>query len=223
MIFYVSGNKGGVGKSLVATALIDALVSKKCELILVDADNHNPDVFKAHEHELQAHALDLSSAPGWIDLVNLIDTNRDKYFVINTPAGNNTAVQGFAETLNSALPELGIEILVLWVINRQKDSLEALADFREMMPSWPIRVVRNNHFADPQKFERFNDSFMRIDLESAGSTAIDFPDIADRCVDQLNSHRMSVERANKVMNLGNRMELQRWRNAVHKQFAGLIK
>ena len=36
MIFYVSGNKDGVGKSLVASALIDALISKSCELILVD-------------------------------------------------------------------------------------------------------------------------------------------------------------------------------------------
>lgn len=51
-IFYVGGSKGGVGKSKLAFALIDYLLDEEKQVVLLETDTSNPDVFKAHQpHE----------------------------------------------------------------------------------------------------------------------------------------------------------------------------
>ena len=45
-VFYVGGSKGGVGKSLFSFALVDYLLNRKVNILLVDTDTDNPDVFK---------------------------------------------------------------------------------------------------------------------------------------------------------------------------------
>ena len=47
-IYLCAGNKGGTGKSMVATALIDAFLQRGVEPLLIETDDANPDVFKAH-------------------------------------------------------------------------------------------------------------------------------------------------------------------------------
>ncbi len=48
-VFYVGGSKGGVGKSLFSFALVDYLLNRNVNILLVDTDTDNPDVFKAHK------------------------------------------------------------------------------------------------------------------------------------------------------------------------------
>ena len=48
-VFYVGGSKGGVGKSLFSFALVDYLLDRNANILLVDTDTDNPDVFKAHK------------------------------------------------------------------------------------------------------------------------------------------------------------------------------
>ena len=67
-IYYVGGSKGGVGKSLMAFALIDYLASHGNKILLIESDNSNPDVYKAHQpHQnetLVCEIMDLDSADG---------------------------------------------------------------------------------------------------------------------------------------------------------------
>ena len=44
-VFYVGGSKGGVGKSLFSFALVDYLLDRNTNILLVDTDTDNPDVF----------------------------------------------------------------------------------------------------------------------------------------------------------------------------------
>ena len=45
-VFYVGGSKGGVGKSLFSFALVDYLLNREANVLLVDTDTDNPDVYK---------------------------------------------------------------------------------------------------------------------------------------------------------------------------------
>ena len=42
-VFYVGGSKGGVGKSLFSFALVDYLLNREANVLLVDTDTDNPD------------------------------------------------------------------------------------------------------------------------------------------------------------------------------------
>ncbi|MDR1686863.1 MAG: ParA family protein [Desulfovibrio sp.] len=48
-IYYVGGNKSGVGKTRFSFALTDYLLNRERNVLLVDTDTDNPDVFKAHK------------------------------------------------------------------------------------------------------------------------------------------------------------------------------
>ena len=69
-IFYVGGSKGGVGKSKLTFALIDYLLNDGKQVVLLESDTSNPDVYKAHhQHEngmLVCKEIDLDISDGWI-------------------------------------------------------------------------------------------------------------------------------------------------------------
>lgn len=95
--------------------------------------------------------MNLDEADGWIQLVNLCDSNPDSVFVVNTAARNNKGVSAYGETLNSTLAELKRKLVTLWVINRQRDSLELLKEYMDAIPNAAVHVVRNGHFGEEKK------------------------------------------------------------------------
>ena len=215
-IYLVGGSKGGVGKSMVATALIDHLRERGENVLLVESDTSNPDCWKAHKDTTTCALIDLDRADGWIELVNTCEGKSDHIVVINTAARSNIAVTRYGETLQSTLGELKRELITLWVINRQRDSLELLKNYTDTITAGTVHVIRNSYFGEQEKFELYNSSKTRKVIEERGGKSLTFPDLADRVSDDLYSKRMSIAVALKELPIGNRAELTRWRALVNK-------
>ena len=222
-IYLVGGSKGGVGKSMLTIAAIDYLVSKGDPPLLIECDTSNPDVWKAHHEEIATETIDLDEADGWIQLVNLCDSKRESTVIINTAARNNKSVTQYGQTLDTTLAELGRKLVTLWVINRQRDGLELLKQFQAAIPNALVHVVRNGWFGDERKFELYNTSKLKDAIEGKGGKSITLPELADRVADDIYTRRLSVAAAAKVLPLGNRAELARWRGEVKKVLAEVIE
>ena len=221
-IYVVGGGKGGVGKSFTTIALVDSLEQAGVKAIVIESDTANPDVWKMYKDEIECRLIDLDDANGWIDLVNACDEFKDHVVVINTAARNNKGVVAYGETLNSTLVELGRELTTLWVINRQRDSLELLKEYRDALPGTKVHVIRNGYFGNEQKFELYNFSKTREMIESEGGKSLLLPDLADRVSDDLYSKRLSVSRAMTELPIGNRAELSRWRRDAARMIGEVI-
>lgn len=221
-IYLIGGSKGGVGKSLLTMATIDFLMERGESVLLVESDTSNPDVWKTYKDSVDAELLNLDEADGWIQLVNACESKPDHVVVINTAARNNKGVSTYGETLSSTLAELQRKLVTLWVINRQRDSLELLKDFMQAIPNTEVHVVRNGYFGEESKFELYNGSKLRTTVEERGGKSLTFPDLADRVSDDLYSKRMSIAAARQDMPIGNRAELTRWRNEVRKMLETVI-
>ncbi|CAI8691075.1 protein mobD [Burkholderia pyrrocinia] len=219
-IYMVGGSKGGVGKSFVTLALVDDLQRTDINVVLVETDTSNPDVMKAVHAEIECASCNLDDVSGWIDFVNFCDTHRDAIVVVNTAARSQAGVEQYGGTLASALDELARRLVVLWVINRQRDSLELLLKFGATFPNAITHVVRNGYFGSPDKFTLYRDSQLRNAVEAQGQS-LDFPDLADRVADELRSQRLSVGKAAQTMHMGERAELLRWRAIYGTMFAKL--
>jgi hypothetical protein len=63
-----------------------------------------------------------------------------------------------------------------------------------------------------KKFELCSGSKMKTALESKGSRSLNLPELADRVTDAMNKGRLTIERAVGELSLGDRMELERWRD-----------
>lgn len=221
-IYLIGGSKGGVGKSLVTMATVDYLQERGESVLLIESDTSNPDVWKAYKDEVETELVNLNEADGWIHLVNLCASKPDSVVVINTAAQNNKGVSAYGETLNSTLAELKRKLVTLWVINRQRDSLELLKEYTDAIPNADVHVVRNGHFGEEKKFELYNGSKLRATVEGRGGKSVTFPDVADRVSDDIYSKRMSIAVALKELPIGNRAELMRWRGEVKKVMQEVI-
>ena len=211
-IFLIGGGKGGVGKSLMSMALLDFLHARRRQPFLVETDTSVPDVFKTYKDAVAAQAVNLDDREGSIHLVNLVDGNPDSTFVINTGARNQTGISNFGRTLSRALPRLGRKLVVFWMIDRKRESLELLGDFRDAIPQAEVHVVRNLYLGSEDRFELYNGSNARTVIEAAGGRSLNLPELADRVTDAMNKGRLTIERAVGELSLGDRMELERWRD-----------
>ena len=224
-IYLSGGSKGGTGKSMVCIALIDHLVCLKKKTIFIETDTSNQDVWKSHKEEVTSDLIDLDDGDGWIQLVNICDSNKDSTIVINTGARNNKGVTEYGAILGNTLKELNRDLVTLWVINRQRDSLELLKEYLDALPSsesHTLYVVKNAHYGDNKQFELYNNSKIKKVIEDAGGKSLTFPDLADRVSDDLYTQRISVATANKILPIGNRAELLRWRGEYNKMFGEII-
>ena len=91
--------------------------------------------------------MNLDESGGWIELINLCDANPKCVVVINTAARSADGVSKYGETLGHTLAELKRDLITCWVINRQRDSLELLKQYMDVMPG-QVHVVRNGYFVD---------------------------------------------------------------------------
>jgi len=221
-IYWIGGSKGGVGKSMMTLATLDFVMSRGDKVLLVECDTSNPDVWQAYKDELDAELIDLDDADGWIHLVNTCDSHRDSVVVVNTAARNNHAVKRFGQTLDGSLDELASKLVALWVINRQRDSLELLREFMDAVPKADVHVVRNGYFGNEGKFELYNASTLRDEVEGHGGKSVTLPDLADRVADDIYTKRLALSVAAKTLPIGNRAELGRWRGEVRKVLAELL-
>lgn len=222
-IFIIGGSKGGVGKSMAAMALVDHLQQMGEHVLLVESDTSNPDLWKSHREQVETILINLDDGDGWIELVNVCDSHPESAVVINTAARNNSGVGKYGAILESTLKELKRKLVTLWVINRQRDSLELLKEFMDAISDGSIHVIRNGYFGDTKKFELYNSSKLRAQIEERGGKSLTLPDLADRVSDDLYSKRMSISVAMGELPLGNRAELGRWRAEVGKVLAEVVQ
>ena len=97
--------------------------------------------------------------------------------------------------------------------------MELLAGFREMMPCAQVHVLRNGMLGGEHKFELYNQSNQRKQVEAAGGKSVVFPELADRVADYLYTQRAPIGKALECLPLGDRSALHRWR----KQCAGMFE
>jgi len=216
---YVGGSKGGVGKSKLSFAVIDYMLTGGKKMLLLETDTSNPDVMKAHKkienEDMICKRVDLDSSDGWIEAVNFADEFKDHVVVINSAARSNTGIEKHGATLRETLGELDRKLYTLWIINRQRDSIELLRSFMHAFPDTAVHIFRNLYFGAPEKFELYNNSNTRKNVEKNGST-VDFPDLADRVADRVYSSRIPIQVAMKELPIGDRAELKRWTAEVKK-------
>jgi hypothetical protein len=213
---------------MVAIALLDHLQYHGGSCVVIETDDGNPDVGKiGMKAGVPVLAANLDGSDGWIEMVNTIEsTDADKSVIVNGAARSGTGVSAYGNILAGSLEALARPLVTLFVINRQRDSLELLADYLEAMPPsqhHQVHVVRNGYFGDDGKYQLYDGSTLRTQIEAAGGKSLTFPDLADRVADRIYSDRMTIAEAAAALPIGDRAELMRWRQQAHAMLAEVTR
>lgn len=214
-VYYIGGGKGGVGKSLVSMAVVDWLRAREQDVLLIEGDCANPDVFKAYDSLVEARPIDFDQRDGWEELIDLFDKEKGRAIVINSGARVIQYVEAYGFLMQAAVDAGLIDLRVVWPINRSRDAVLALADFREVVTAGNVAVIRNLFFGAAKKFTRWAESPFAAQLMQSGAKVADLPELTDRLIDRLYDDRMPIEAALQAGTLVEKSSMCHWRCQVH--------
>lgn len=154
----VAGNKGGVGKSVVAKSMADWLRFHTVAMTIVDGDKRTPDLYAAFHGTTRGHQFDLNEETGWAELSDfLCDDKLQGHIVINLPDGiSDRAIQNF-HRLERLAASYGFAVKVLFVLNTLPDGLNLLMSLAESFAS--VIPVKNLFFGSASEFRHFDECF----------------------------------------------------------------
>lgn len=221
-LFIVQGGKGGVGKSITTSSAIDYILNGLNGTVhLDDADPSNPDVAKMYNDVLNCSYTNLDNKNGFLSLIDTIDTTDCKYIIVNCPA-RSLAWNDFGHMIFDNLSGLNCTMKTLWVLGRQRDSLEALQHYYDSMPETTIFPVINTYFGPKESFELWETSSkLKPAILKKGSEIV-FPSCADRVTDVMRNKRLKWNDVSK-MQLSHRIEVERFRKEVFKVLAPIFE
>ena len=196
--YFVDGDKGGVGKSTIARAVVDMLIqaehfrlSKINKIVIVDADPMNDDVCgeggyvneRVGNTEITAIRFPIRDIENWKDLIDrLLEVEVDKMdtdaenirIVFSLPAGagltllENPFIFDMMQLFN------GVPV---WVLGNEESSVRQL---QMRIDAAPVQyekgfAVRNLKHGSTQSFSCWNNSATKKMVMDWGWQEIDFP------------------------------------------------
>jgi hypothetical protein len=225
-LVYVGGSKGGTGKSMVCMALVNYLRTTypQDEILLIETDSSNPDVGRLYgrtEGVISSGLLLNEDDSGWMRMVDDIAKTPARHVVINSMAASNLGIQRHGALLDNNVlnGRLDVKFSVLWVINRNKDSIVLLQDFLDWMKSATVYPVLNLYFGREEEFLFYRaaaDIQQRI-FERGGQPLV-FPGLNDLIADRLYTNEINLEELPSHLGLGMRTGLERWLSQVSETF-----
>lgn len=214
-ILSIDGGKGGTGKSIVSSAVLDTALQHGKNVFLIEADTSNPDVGKAYS-DVPGEAVCLDQKEGFLELASLIHKTDADVFIINNPARSGAwGIHG--GLLINNLDRIGAEMSILWVANRQKDSIELLTDFYSVFPGLPVFFVMNTYWGSSEKFEIWHNSKLKGKIQAANGGEVIFPDMADRVSHAMRNARLRWDQI-ESLEFGEFIEAER----VRHEFQGVL-
>ncbi|HEY4185913.1 MAG TPA: mobilization protein [Polyangia bacterium] len=223
-IHFVGGDKGGVGKSVVARCLVSWCLEHRHPLWAVDADSSHASL-QRHYPEVTL-SVDLSRLEG-LDEIFTSACQTDRRVIVDVPAQGDRAVAGWlaeGKVLELAATS-GVEVVFWHVMDDGKDAITTLGLKLERHPP-PARHVIVENLGRGFRFAQFDQSPVRAAAEAASAMTIQLPELYPpvmRKLDRADAGYEAVindaEFAADLFTKGDRQRLKLWLSACFGQFA----
>lgn len=130
-VYFSHGDKGGVGKSVVASALIDILIEDNQSVALLEGDSASTDVLPRYIRHIPFGAISLNRAGDqgaavdkmfeFVESLGGVDN-----IVVNLPAGASETLDMVSDPIAQAFEALGFEMTVIWSLGKSEASIKTL-------------------------------------------------------------------------------------------------
>lgn len=168
-VWMISGNKGGVGKSLFCLALASALEMRQIKFAVLDGDKRTGDVHSTFLRKCPAREADFRSLNPWSHqdpndakydvMINQL-LNASPHLIINTPDGaDNILMKWFDMTLKHTETH-NVLFKFIYLMSDRPDGLNTLPDLIERFSF--LYPVRNLHFGTINLFAAFNRDYSHL-------------------------------------------------------------
>lgn len=158
-VVVVDGDKGGVGKSFLATMLSEALLGDLDQPMLIDADDRNPSLRRqlGSAGQYNIRQMPVRTEDEWMALIDVLAERQDVPTLIDLPAGAGRWISQYGDMVIDGLQSLGRPVHYVWTLDQNNDALQSLA---ACMPhilaiSASLLVVKNGKDAEEHLFAAY--------------------------------------------------------------------
>ena len=238
-IHFIGGEKGGVGKSVVARLLVQWTIDKQLPFAAVDADESHGALLR--HYGTSTRAVDLSRPESADEIVSLALDQRspdggavaDRRVIVDLPAQSDRLVSAWLAEAGvlDLLAESNVGVVFWHVMDDGKDSIATLGRLLERHAAKTrdnVRFVVVENLGRGKEFSLFDRSPERKMADEAGALTIRLPELQAPAMRKLDrsdgSFWAAVNNPEFAADLLTRMDRQRikaWMVAVYDQFARL--
>lgn len=171
-VWMVSGNKGGVGKSLLCLALASTLDMRGLEYAVFDGDGRTGDVYGAFKRKCPARWGDFRELrpdlhicmqdKKYEDIIHqLLRGSSD--LIINTPDGADSVLMKWFDVTLKHTESNDYQFKFLYLMSDRSDGLEIFPELGSRFSM--LYPIRNLHFGEEEIFTTFNQDYQsKFDL-----------------------------------------------------------
>lgn len=233
-IFFVHGDKGGVGKTEAAKRMAAVLLEAGRAVTLVDGDNKNPGLHAAFQHSgLDVQRVNVMLPAGRDALFDVIAESRGDV-LIDLPARGSDVTErlsrdGASEdgfSLELLLAEIKAELIIIFVIDQTRAPLAALRDELAALPAATKWVIARN-WREERDFDLFDKSKIKSDLDARAVPILDMIRLDPRVNDIMESAGLNLvsaqtsDRLSLLQKMRVKAALRSWSEQM--KIAGLIE
>ncbi len=224
-IHFVGGEKGGVGKSVVARVLVQWFIDRSIPFAAVDADTSHNTLLRAYGNHTQAVDLDVFDSAD--EIMNRA-LAADRRVVVDMPAQSIRAFERWAESADLVrfARETGIRMTLWHVTDGSYDSVRDLERTIHRFGEQFAYIVVRNHGRSGD-FGLLEESEGRRRLEQLGGRFVDWPELEGAAMQRIDRASSSFSGAvnttdgDTALSAMQRQRTRRWLDKCYQVLGGL--
>lgn len=199
-IIWVTGGKGGTGKSTFARGLLDILRAAGLDVVAFDGDPDNSQLFRFYKNsDVSVTRIGIKKRNGVDDIISEMEDVGTPLILVDVPAGGGNILTGLEDEVGflSALAEVGYQLTVVTVLSRIKDSVNQLKLAMDITDSYSVAhiAVKNLYYGRAEQFRFLDRSNTKQRLLDNGGVVIEMRDLFDDTYERLDEADLSFRQA----------------------------
>ena len=199
-IIWVTGGKGGTGKSTFARGMLDTLMAAGIKVVVFDGDPDNSQLFRFYKNaDVEVTRIPIHKRNGADDIILEMEEKQTPIILVDVPAGGGNLLAGLEDEVGflSALEEVGYQMTLVTVLSRIKDSVNQLKLAMDITEGYDVAhvAVQNLFYGRPEQFSLLEGSNTKRRLLEKGGVVIKMRDLFDDTYARLDGADLSFQDA----------------------------
>jgi len=219
----VHGVKGGVGKSFMASLIIDYEMRKidKENILILEADGSVPDVGLRYQNIVKSKVSPILSGESAFEMVNNLEavlTDNIETIILNAPA-NSEIIDACSEDVVEAIKTFGFEVRTAYMISESKSSAQlaksSLDDGLVKYSDFAVGVVNKFFGESANKFYWMNSEERKLWLKQGVQESL-LPDLPKSINSQLTRGDFFSKTLSSDLSVMDKIRLRKYLKQVEK-------
>lgn len=199
-IIWVTGGKGGTGKSTFARGLLHLLIAAGIENAAFDGDPTNAQLHRYYKDCGDGVTrIGIKQRDGADAIVSQMEDAGTPVILIDVPGGGGDILVRLEEEIGllSALTEIGYGMTMVSLLSRIKDSINQLKHSMDITEGFDVAhvAVKNLYYGESKKFRFLDRSKTKLRLLENGGHVLEMRDLFEDTYERLDDYDFSFHAA----------------------------